>query len=265
MVEAAPYNRKGAPRGFFTGVLCYVGAPMAKRSLWLTARVVGETLAISAPTVVDAALGRLTKDASDERLASWSKKVIARARMNVTVKGIENFDPSRTYVIMSNHQSHYDVPTLYSVFGGTVRMIAKIELFRIPIFGKAMRHAGFIAIDRSNRESAIANLAAAKDALAGGTSIWIAPEGTRSQTGELAAFKKGGFNVAFDTGADVLPVSISGTRHVLPAHGLLSAHDVPVRVIVHRPLQSSAYSGADRRAAIDAMMSDVRAAIESGL
>ena len=135
---------------------------MAKRSLWLTARVVYETLAISAPTVVDAAVGRLTKQACDDRLASWAKKVVKNARMNVTVKGRDGFDATKTYVIMSNHQSHYDVPVLYSVFGGSVRMIAKIELFKIPIFGEAMKHAGFIAVDRSNRQSAIANLAAAK-------------------------------------------------------------------------------------------------------
>jgi 1-acyl-sn-glycerol-3-phosphate acyltransferase len=165
---------------------------------------------------------------------------------------------------MSNHQSHYDVPVLYSVFGGTVRMIAKVELFKIPVFGKAMRHAGFIAIDRSNRESAIANLAAAKKALAEGTSIWIAPEGTRSPTGEIGTFKKGGFNVAFDVGADILPVTVQGTRNVLPAQGVLSAHDVAVRVTVHKALPTTGYPG-ERRAAIDALMADVRASIESGL
>jgi 1-acyl-sn-glycerol-3-phosphate acyltransferase len=237
---------------------------MAKRSLWLTTRVAYETLAISAPTVIDAALGRLNKEASDARLTAWSKKVVAAARMSVTVKGLEHYDASRTYVIMSNHQSHYDVPVLYSVFGGAVRMIAKIELFKIPVFGKAMRHAGFIAIDRSNRESAIANLAAAKKALAEGTSIWIAPEGTRSPTGEIGTFKKGGFNVAFDVGAEILPVTIQGTRNVLPAQGVLSAHDVPVRITVHKPLATTAYTG-ERKAAIDAMMTDVRAAIESAL
>lgn len=264
MVRAAPNNRKARRGPCFQGFHAMSPLPMAKRSLWLTTRVVYETLAISAPTVVDAALNRLTKTVCDERLGSWSKKVVANARMSVTVKGLEHFDASKTYVIMSNHQSHYDVPVLFSVFGGTVRMIAKIELFKIPIFGEAMKHAGFIAIDRSNRQSAIANLAAAKRALESGTSIWIAPEGTRSQTGELGSFKKGGFNVAFDTGASVLPVTVSGTRHVLPAHGVLSQHDVPVRVTVHKPLATSSYTGA-RRTAIDAMMADVRAAIESGL
>ena len=237
---------------------------MAKRSLWLTARVVYETLAISAPTVVDAAIGRLSKEVCDERLASWSKKVVSKARMNVTVKGREHFDDTKTYVIMSNHQSHYDIPVLFSIFGGTVRMIAKMELFKIPIFGEAMKHAGFVSIDRANRQSAIANMAAAKRALESGTSIWIAPEGTRSQTGELGSFKKGGFNLAFDTGASILPVTVHGTRHVLPAHGVLSASNVPVRVTIHKPLPRSSY-GDNRREAIDKMMADVRAAIASGL
>jgi 1-acyl-sn-glycerol-3-phosphate acyltransferase len=157
-----------------------------------------------------------------------------------------------------------DVPVLYFIFGGAMRMVAKVELFRLPIFGRAIREAGFVAVDRRNRQSAIANLAFAKKALASGTSIWIAPEGTRSTTGALGAFKKGGFNLALDTGARVLPISIDGTRHVLPAHAARCAYDVPVRVTIHAPLDPSVY-GSDRKLALDRLMSDTRAAIESGL
>lgn len=265
MVRAAPRVCNGpaaAQKWGFRGIC----GPVAKRSLGLTAKVVGETFAICAPTVLDAAIGRLTRKACDDRIASWSKKVVAHARMHVTVRGRDEWDPTRAFVIMSNHQSHMDIPLLFSIFGGEVRMVAKIELFRVPVFGPAIRLAGFVAVDRSDHERALASLGDARSALDAGTSIWIAPEGTRSATGELGPFKKGGFYLALDAGAPILPVSIQGTRHVLPAHGVMAARDVPVRVVLHPPVDPRPYGAAgDRRAAADALMADVRAAIESGL
>src|ERR1019366_817617 len=129
--------------------------------------------------------------------------------------------------------SFYDVPVLYYVLGGNLRMVAKKELFDVPIFGRAMREAGFIEVDRSNRERAVQSLALAKEQLVAGTSVWIAPEGTRSDTGELGPFKKGGFHLAFETGLPILPVALKGTRDVLRARGLLSeaGHDVKVTIL----------------------------------
>lgn len=238
---------------------------MQRRSLVLSLRVIGETLAISAPTVVEATLGRLTKEACDRRLAGWSKKVVRDAKIDLEVRGLEHFDPERTCVLMSNHQSHYDVPVLFAVFGGNVRMVAKIELFSVPIFGKALAESGFIPIDRGDRANAIANLERAKRALEKGVHVWIAPEGTRSRTGELGAFKKGGFVLALDAGLPVLPISIRGTRHVLPATGVRSAPGARVRVTVHRALEPRSYGGDDRRLAVERLMADVRAAIEGAL
>ena len=101
-----------------------------------------ETLAISWPTVVDAALNRVEKTTCDERLARWSKRVVANANIELDVRGLENFDPAARFVIMSNHQSFYDVPVLFAVLGGNLRMVAKKELFAVPIFSRAMREAG---------------------------------------------------------------------------------------------------------------------------
>src|SRR5580658_4160815 len=179
-----------------------------RRSLALSLASVYETFAISWPTVLDAALGRVDKEVCDARLASWCKKVVLHTRMDISVHGRENMKPSTTYLVMSNHQSHYDVPVLFYVLGANLRMITKVELFKIPIFGEAIRQAGFIAIDRSNRARAIESLRVAKATLADGVHVWIAPEGTRSKTGQLLPFKKGGFNVALEAGLPILPVSI---------------------------------------------------------
>jgi 1-acyl-sn-glycerol-3-phosphate acyltransferase len=239
--------------------------PARERSLVRSLASVYETLAISWPTVLDAALGRVQKDVCDARLASWCKKVIQHTRMDITVRGKEHMKSGSTYLVMSNHQSHYDVPVLFYVLGANLRMITKIELFRIPIFGEAIRQAGFIAIDRSNRARAVESLRVAKEKLAAGVHVWIAPEGTRSETGELLPFKKGGFNVALEAGLPVLPISIQGTRDALRAKDLRTAPGAKVKVTLGCPLYPSDYTQADMRTRREALMADVRKAIESGL
>ncbi len=222
-----------------------------------------ETLAISVPTLVDAARGRLTKEASDERLRRWSARVVEHNAMEVEVRGREHFDPKATYLVMSNHQSHYDVPVLFYVLGGSLRMVAKIELFSVPLFGAAMQKSGFIAIDRKSREQAIESLRLAKERMMTGVNVWIAPEGTRSPNGELLPFKKGGFHLALDVGVPILPVTVQGTRAALPRGASKSNKGARVRVTIHRPIDLAPYQGHDD--GVDALMADVRDSIASGL
>lgn len=241
-------------------------APARGDSLLLSLRNAGETLAISFPTVVDAALGRVTRDVCDARLERWAGRVVAHAAIDVHVEGREHFDATRSYLVMSNHQSHYDVPVLFHVLGANLRMVAKKELFAVPIFGQAMREAGFVCVDRANREAAIRGLAAAKELLARGASVWIAPEGTRSRTGELGAFKKGGFVLALDTNLPILPVAISGTRDVLAATAIRSTPGRRVTVSIQPPIELPTLdAGADRASARDALMTRVRESIARGL
>lgn len=240
---------------------------MAHRSILLSLRNVYETLYISTPTVIDAFRGTVTRSVCDERLESWASRVIANTEMMISVTGRENIAPGTTYLIMSNHQSHYDVAVIYYVLGASIRMVAKKELFNLPIFGNAMRAAGFVSVDRKNHESAIHSLEDAKARLSEGIPMWIAPEGTRSPTGELQPFKKGGFVIARATGAPILPVTIQGTRDALPAKGLLSRPGARVFVTIHPPIDplSNRYADMSEKAALDALAEDVRRAIADGL
>lgn len=241
-------------------------APRA--SLLLSLRNTFEVLAVSAPTVVEAARGRLTREACDERLARFARHVVANANLHVTVHGRENAalrPAGGGFVVMSNHQSHYDIPMLYHALGGSMRMVAKKELFALPVFGRAIRDAGMIEVDRGDRERAIRSLNGAKAQLASGMDIWIAPEGTRSVTGELLAFKKGGFILALETEAPILPVTIQGTRDILPVHGLRSRAGGDVAITIHRPVDSAAIAAAHGDTARDVLMREVRAAIASAL
>ena len=203
----------------------------------------GVTLRISLPTLWDTLRGRLTAPACDARLAWWSKQLLDRAEVTLEAEGLEHVDQTASYVVMSNHQSLYDIPALYQTLPLRLRMVAKAELFRVPIWAQAMRAAGFVELDRSARERAIQSLERARQALAAGTSVWIAPEGTRSRDGTLGPFKHGGFHLAVGAGARILPVTIVGTRSILPARGARVVPGAHVRVSAHEPIDPALFGG----------------------
>jgi 1-acyl-sn-glycerol-3-phosphate acyltransferase len=234
------------------------------KSLVLSLKNIYATLAISVPTVFDAVRGRITKEVCDARLQRWGHRIVQNARLRLDVRGRENMKPGETYLVMSNHQSLYDIPVLFEVVGPNIRMITKEELFRVPIFGNALRAGGFISIDRGDRHAAIRSLQRASDLLASGTHVWIAPEGTRSPTGELLPFKKGAFYLALEAGLPILPVTLRGTRDALPAKGVRSSGDARVRVTLHPKIEASRYAPRGK-AGRDELMTEVRRVLESAL
>jgi 1-acyl-sn-glycerol-3-phosphate acyltransferase len=187
--------------------------------------------------LTDMAAGRVTRESCDRLIHDWATRVIERARIHISVSGVDAVPPGKAFVYMSNHQSHLDIPVLYmTIPARTLRMVAKRELFRLPGFGPAMRAAEFIEVNRESREQAIASLRRAEQAIADGVSIWIAPEGTRSRTGELGPLKKGGFHLASAVGAPIVPIAINGTIDILPADTRSMNYDVPVTVEFGPPI-----------------------------
>ena len=174
----------------------------------------------------------------DVHIRSWAHDLVRRSGMRLTILGSQAIDWTRAYIVMSNHQSHFDIPVLFVCVPTSLRMVTKKELFRIPVFGQALRAIEMVRIDRGDRAQALASLRAAGALLEGGLSIWIAPEGTRSRDGRIGPLKKGGFILASETGVPILPVAIDGTRHVLPAESLTLHHDLPVRVTFGQPIPS---------------------------
>ena len=242
----------------------------ADRSLAASLVNVGETLRISAPTVLDALLGRVTMASCDARLALWSQRLCDHAGIKLHVEGREHLRPGQTYVVMSNHESLYDIPVMFVAMAmpgshGNLRMVTKTELFRIPIFGAAMKNAGFVEIDRKNRQRAIESLNEAKQKLAGGTHVWISPEGTRSTTGELQPFKKGPFQLALDAMLPVVPAALVGTREVHGKHGWRTTRGVDVTVILNAPIDPAPYRAMPGKAGREVLARDVRAIIEASL
>lgn len=218
-----------------------------------------ETLRVSVPTLLEAPFGLVTVQVCNERLDQWSRNIVAHARIDLRVEGQDVVREDVSYIVMSNHQSHFDIPVLFQALKIPLRMVAKKELYRIPVMSHAMRVAGFVELDRSNRSAAISQLRTVGERLDQNVSLWIAPEGTRSQTGKLGSFKKGGFYLAQETGLPILPVAINGTRDVLPAHGLRVTRGRTVTVRVQPPIYPVSFG--ERGELIEA----VREAIERGM
>jgi 1-acyl-sn-glycerol-3-phosphate acyltransferase len=210
---------------------------MAPGSVGATLYAIYKTAAITLPTVADALTGRLTVERADRRLSDWSSNIVRHADVDLTVEGLAHVPRDRACVYMSNHQSHLDIPILYSVFPGTLRMVAKAELFKVPFWGRAMKEAGFVRVTRSgDRAEAVAAMQECAAAIRRGVNVWIAPEGTRSVDGRIAKFKKGGFILARDTAADIIPVAIDGSRDILPKNTRVIQRGARVRVTFGAPV-----------------------------
>jgi 1-acyl-sn-glycerol-3-phosphate acyltransferase len=239
-------------------------ADSSPKSFGLSLQNVYETLAISFPTMIEAFGGRVTKARSDERLDRWARNIVRNAGIQLEVAGRENLVPGETYLVMSNHQSLYDIPVLFEVAGPNIRMITKKELFRVPIFGAALEAGGFISIDRSDRHAAIRSLEKARALLASGTHVWIAPEGTRSRTGEMLPFKKGAFYLALEALLPILPVTLDGTRQALAAKGVRSRHGARVHVTIHPKIDPTPFAARGRKGR-DELMEHLRDVLGSAL
>ena len=200
------------------------------------------------------ALGLRLFDATGDsvlRLARWWSRTITKlAGVKITVEHRAHLDPQRSYVFMANHLSTVDIWAVFIAVPASFRFIAKKQLSFIPLFGWAMRAGRFIFIDRGNALAARRSIDHAKDRIRAGASVLLFPEGTRSRDGALGPFKKGGFHLAIDAGAPVVPVALRGTRELMP-RGSLLLRPGPVSVIIGEPIPTEGLSPDDRNALLD--------------
>jgi 1-acyl-sn-glycerol-3-phosphate acyltransferase len=166
---------------------------------------------------------------------------ILKIRYKIYLSQPLNFDPSKCYIFMSNHQSLIDLPLILTCIPGSIRFLAKQELFAIPLFGKALLKAECIPVARNNLKDNINFYLKAKEKLTNGLNLWIFPEGTRSKTGKLLPFKYGAFRLARELNADIIPIAIIGTNNVLPAGTLEINQNAVVELRVGKIINSKEY------------------------
>ncbi len=166
------------------------------------------------------------------------------ARIRIETIGKENILRDRACIFMPNHTSNVDPPAIVMLLP-RVAILGKKEFFRIPILNVAMRMAGFIAVDRSNSQAAIASAERAVDGLKSGQPYLIYPEGTRSHGGVLGTFKKGPFVLAIKAGVPVVPITIEGAERCM-AKGKVALRPGVIRITIHLPVETSGYRFEDR-------------------
>ena len=145
----------------------------------------------------------------------WGKIQLRITGTRVRVQGLENIDPLKSYILISNHQSSFDILSLLGYLPLQFRWTAKAELFRIPFMGWAMTRTGYISIERDSPKKAYRSMLRAAEVVRKGTSVMIFPEGTRSPDGKLQPFKKGVFLIALKSQAPILPITIQGAARIM--------------------------------------------------
>jgi 1-acyl-sn-glycerol-3-phosphate acyltransferase len=145
----------------------------------------------------------------------WAAVYLKIAGVTVAFHGKQRIGQP-PYILMSNHQSALDIMSLLHGLPISFRFVAKQELFKIPIFGWALKRAGYISLDRKNPRQALKDMDVAAQRIRDGSSLVIFPEGTRSLDGKLLPFKKGAFSLAMKAGVPIVPVGIRGTAAIQP-------------------------------------------------
>ncbi len=180
----------------------------------------------------------------------WAKMLLLISNTKVEVIGRENVRRSKPQIFMANHQSDFDILIVLGHIPGQFRWIAKKELFSIPIFGAAMKTAGYIEIDRDNHEKAMQSLDEAAIRIREGKSVMSFPEGTRSRDGEIKSFKQGIFHLAIKSGVPIVPVSIIGSGQIMPKRSLKITPG-RVKMVIGKPVEVKSYTVETRRELID--------------
>ncbi len=190
----------------------------------------------------------------------WALIISFLMGLKFSVFGIENINPGQSYIVTPNHQGNADILALVTSLPVRFHWVIKRELLRIPVFGWALAGTGAIAIDRSNKETAVASLNQAKNKLSNGWSMLIYPEGTRTPDGKLLPFKKGPFMMAVQTGLPILPVTSNGAFKILPKKTLAFRPGL-ITLTIGEPIITEGLTEDD----VPWLMEQTRSAIESNL
>ncbi|HAG50724.1 MAG: hypothetical protein A2X87_07835 [Deltaproteobacteria bacterium GWC2_42_51] len=200
----------------------------------------------------------------------WGRILLFLSGVAIEIKGTENLLQGRPQILASNHQGAFDILALQAFIPMQFRWVAKKSLFKIPIVGWSMSLAGYVGIERERASSAYKSIEAAAERIKNGTSVLIFPEGTRSATGELLPFKRGGFLLAVKSGVPVIPISITGTKDIMKKGSVL-INPGRIKIVIGRPIQTKSpltplYKKGEGGIADEKVLMDaVRKAIEEGL
>ncbi len=226
--RADPRSRNGATGTVWAAVSDRLIYP--RTLLWTAPLIIAATVLMASTSLV----GSLADSQGRFQHACariWSRFVLFVSRVRVRVDGVGHLPRSGQYVLCVNHQSYMDIPVLLMSIPDQVRFAAKKELFGVPFLGWHLRRAGHVSVDRGNPLAAVRALERSVEGIRRGTPVVIFPEGRTSRDGEIGSFKGGAFAIAERSGAEIVPVTIRGTRWVFaPGSGRVRGGDVTVTI-----------------------------------
>ncbi|MFZ5471978.1 MAG: lysophospholipid acyltransferase family protein [Myxococcota bacterium] len=193
----------------------------------------------------------------DPLIHFWAQNILRAAKTHVVTKGVEKLPPGQ-FVLVLNHQSLFDVPVLFFALRRHLRFVAKKSLFRIPVFGSALKATGNLAVDRKGGERDRETMRHAVQAVRERVNLVFFGEGTRSPDGVLRPFKKGAAVMAIEAGVPLVPAAICGTRFILPKGSRWIFGNRTVALVVGDPLSTAGLTIDDR----DALTQRAHAAVE---
>ena len=182
--------------------------------------------------------------------AKWGKLIACMTPVFVSVEGSENADPGRTYVVVCNHQSQYDIFVTYGWLNLDLKWVMKAELRKIPGVGIGCEKAGHIFVERGNPEQTKKAVDEALSRVGDGVGILFFAEGTRSVDGKLKSFKKGAFRLATAQGLPILPITIIGTNRIMKP-GEMFIRPGKVKLVIHPAIEVSGDDAQDIRQLMD--------------
>lgn len=231
------------------------------RAIWGMFGVIFWTITLGSFAIFISYLGA-SEDFLNKIGVAWSKLLLWHCGVKVELEGVENLKDIETCVFVANHQSHFDIPSIFANLPKQVRMVAKEELVKIPIFGTCIKRAGHITINRSNRREAIKSMRNAEQRMREDKICpYIFAEGTRSLDGSLLPFKKGAFVLAASTKAPIVPMAIWGSKDILPK-GALQIHSGKVKIRILKPIQAEKMKEFTKEQVMDLTRNKIKLALQ---
>jgi 1-acyl-sn-glycerol-3-phosphate acyltransferase len=191
----------------------------------------------------------------------WARVLLYLAGTKIEVIGMGNIITEKPQIFMANHQSDFDILIFLAAIPVDFLWIAKKELFRIPIFGQAMKKAGYISIDRRDPKQAMQSIDEAAEKLKEGISVATFPEGTRSRDGKLLPFKQGMFYLAVQAGVPIVPVSIIGSGKIMQKQSF-RVNKGKIIMVIDKPVDVNGYTIETRSALMDRVRNIIAATYE---
>src|SRR5216683_2374585 len=183
------------------------------RTLWTGFVAVLVTIPLAFATLV-VAMVRSNARLIDRIIRLWARSIVRAAGIDLRAEGTEAVDRQQRYIIIANHYSYFDIPCIFAAIPQPIRFMAKVSLFKIPIFGWSLGRAGFIPIDRQNRRTAVKSFDLAAERIRKGNTVVVFPEEGRSRNREMREFQRGAFLLALKSRLEMVPMAIDGTYDV---------------------------------------------------